>query len=601
MNSTDLNTSLPQTCLQKVSESNLTHVVCSGLFLTTLVIGILATTGAFSFINTTNAVYLSYGMYAGAALFLMAEIGNMVLRCSKKIKDSTKSTTPPQISQSQETSQNQNIPIPPQTSKAPQIDQTTSSPPPPIPQTNITPSEAITENNSFLRYIDKKTKQLVDYLRNEANSSIDDDVFEQTHHLLCKKLKMSRDQFRSKDQTFWELIETKVRKWIIQAYAAGLDSKSICWVTGTRSPALIGISRVAKITQSPALVPTQQLTEWKIVPLTGELAMGIMPKMVNTTALSGAPFSDCGVAYDYSQMKLSVFQHEKELQYILDCDTTCIHLFILRLKIAVLRLIHGGADPSLLDQAQKHIQTNILDKLLLKDWETRARLVGKETKELLASKAVIIEGHPVPKGTLVGVTRTDRTHKIAMVCQYNNLEETYTLTVDHKGTTKCVSTKNVQGYDQEALLLRANQEPALTTEAQECFKSNIADKHECQKAIESILELFKTEKVLELSSEENDLINESFPIIWGVTTEEKESMSLKFFRVRSDISEFGYQGILKIGSEIKVAFTKKSKIEKLKQWLHDQNVTSVKMISFGSMIYLHALNTLDTSPTYQNQ
>ena len=44
-----------------------------------LIIGIFASVGVFNFIGTTNAAYLSYGMYAGAALFLIIEIVKVVL------------------------------------------------------------------------------------------------------------------------------------------------------------------------------------------------------------------------------------------------------------------------------------------------------------------------------------------------------------------------------------------------------------------------------------------------------------------------------------------------------------------------------------------
>lgn|GEM_PF-3868455 len=43
-----------------------------------LIIGIAASTGAFNAIGTTNAAYLSYGMYAGAALLLAVEIAKLV-------------------------------------------------------------------------------------------------------------------------------------------------------------------------------------------------------------------------------------------------------------------------------------------------------------------------------------------------------------------------------------------------------------------------------------------------------------------------------------------------------------------------------------------
>ena len=46
-----------------------------------LVIGLLAHFGFFNAMGTTNAAYLSYGMYGGAALLALIEIVNIALKC----------------------------------------------------------------------------------------------------------------------------------------------------------------------------------------------------------------------------------------------------------------------------------------------------------------------------------------------------------------------------------------------------------------------------------------------------------------------------------------------------------------------------------------
>jgi hypothetical protein len=82
-------------CLQKIMESKWTDVAlitgCAAL----LVIGILASSGVFNFMGTTNAAYLSYGMYVGAALFLIAEIIKLVIN---KVGISQSSKKQPKLS-----------------------------------------------------------------------------------------------------------------------------------------------------------------------------------------------------------------------------------------------------------------------------------------------------------------------------------------------------------------------------------------------------------------------------------------------------------------------------------------------------------------------
>jgi len=68
----------------KVIKSKWTDAALITGFVALLIIGIAASTGAFNAIGTTNAAYLSYGMYAGAALLLAAQIAKLVRNCLKE-------------------------------------------------------------------------------------------------------------------------------------------------------------------------------------------------------------------------------------------------------------------------------------------------------------------------------------------------------------------------------------------------------------------------------------------------------------------------------------------------------------------------------------
>lgn len=61
-------------CIQQAFESENTHSVLLATSVALLIIGLLATLNAFDCIGTTNALYLSYGAYAGAACLFIAEM-----------------------------------------------------------------------------------------------------------------------------------------------------------------------------------------------------------------------------------------------------------------------------------------------------------------------------------------------------------------------------------------------------------------------------------------------------------------------------------------------------------------------------------------------
>lgn len=74
-------------CLHTIGKSKWTDAALITGFIALLVIGILASTGVFNFIGTTNAAYLSYGMYGSAALLLMAEVIKIVVKYCHKVID----------------------------------------------------------------------------------------------------------------------------------------------------------------------------------------------------------------------------------------------------------------------------------------------------------------------------------------------------------------------------------------------------------------------------------------------------------------------------------------------------------------------------------
>lgn len=82
LSSTNPNSS---SCWSKVIESKWTDAALISSVVALLIIGLAASTGAFNAIGTTNAAYLSYGMYGGAALFLITEVIKIVVKYCQRI------------------------------------------------------------------------------------------------------------------------------------------------------------------------------------------------------------------------------------------------------------------------------------------------------------------------------------------------------------------------------------------------------------------------------------------------------------------------------------------------------------------------------------
>lgn len=76
--------STPSSCFRAVKErSTYADVALVVSSVTLLVIGMLATAGVFNFIGTTNAAYLSYGMYGAAALLFIVLAIKCIRNCAK--------------------------------------------------------------------------------------------------------------------------------------------------------------------------------------------------------------------------------------------------------------------------------------------------------------------------------------------------------------------------------------------------------------------------------------------------------------------------------------------------------------------------------------
>lgn len=71
-------------CMQKVKESKWIDVALITGCVALLVMGILASTGVFNVMGTTNAAHFSYGMYGGAAFLFIVDVTKVAInKCAK--------------------------------------------------------------------------------------------------------------------------------------------------------------------------------------------------------------------------------------------------------------------------------------------------------------------------------------------------------------------------------------------------------------------------------------------------------------------------------------------------------------------------------------
>ncbi len=192
------------------------------------------------------------------------------------------------------------------------------------------------------------------------------------------------------------------------------------WFTGTLSSSLIGMKRwsLKSGLPHPALVPIGLSVSKNIVPSTGELGQGVWLGGVNQTKLSGT--TDFVTAYEFAK-KCLPFQKEKELALILEeREEAALRNDFLRIKIAVLRLLHYGAPPEMVKQARDHITRKYLPgaQNLPPRWTEHLRLVGLPTRQVPLKLTPFGEGTETTftPGTLIAIRSSlEQISRIGMI------------------------------------------------------------------------------------------------------------------------------------------------------------------------------------------
>ena len=166
-----------------------------------------------------------------------------------------------------------------------------------------------------------------------------------------------------KSKEGWKQKWTEIRKnmWNASMEAESLikNRRKITFISGSKSssiPTIINIGKLAPILSTKAaLVPTGQLLQHKIVPLSGELNYGITKNGVNQTSLSGCQLEGLNICINYASAKSFQFDADKELDNIIKIEKVDDILTISKLRIAVLRLLRMKAKTEEYDKIKKLI------------------------------------------------------------------------------------------------------------------------------------------------------------------------------------------------------------------------------------------------------
>ena len=91
----------------------------------------------------------------------------------------------------------------------------------------------------------------------------------------------------------------------------------VSWVHGTSTATLVSMSKFLP-KECHGLMPSGELMKRGIVPLTGELSVGISARGINQTGISGVHLAECDSAIDYSNYSVKSYRinYKKEKEYL---------------------------------------------------------------------------------------------------------------------------------------------------------------------------------------------------------------------------------------------------------------------------------------------
>jgi hypothetical protein len=378
------------------------------------------------------------------------------------------------------------------------------------------------------------------------------------------------------------------QEWRPVQLDSSLLSKKITWITGSSTASLVPIFKKA-IDDKPALIPTGELLEHNIVPLTGELVMGLAG--INAIALSGVGLSAHKGALHYAKAAKLHFAYSKDseiefIQKVVDSPQLLSAEWTFpRLKIAAIRLGWSGISTQ---EKQKVIEN--LKKILVRGKKSDA---WKEHGGLLNSRITTKTSSPVGNkdlvpGDIILISRTadkGECYSLGVVDKVSTQNQQVGVLIDGGTRYKYVERENAYTLSKEdgaALQRNKSQYAEVSSKNIQGVTNKLKTDHE---KIEEVITLLENTAVFDMTAEEKKLINMPGAILWGTVTKQD------FLPVRSDIKgEMGLKGKQKLGDDIQVLFVEPERIDEVRAYVkqHLPAACRVHIISSSVIPFLHA-------------
>lgn len=369
--------------------------------------------------------------------------------------------------------------------------------------------------------------------------------------------------------------ETKRALWqgLQEARQTDLKADTLTWLTGTNSPSIPLIKEVAKrnIVARPSLVPSGILLENDIIPLSGELFVGIEPSGVNIKNLSGVLISGIETAVLYATRSNCLFNRDHSIERIFSLNPYSNWMVLKSAQVSLHRLLMLEADEDLRARLQTHIQTvasNYLD--IDPEWKSNIFYAGMSAPEGL--------GHCPEANEIISAG--------TMVVFEGCIYPVYSLSMEDGILQGFIS--NTNGYclakiPKEELRILSKTDLA---QLQKPEKPNKALKKQMRDSIsyveygrkfnEKMLALF--DRVKPIDFEEIDLIEEPFPIVWG-----SQTLNPTPFYGGCD-GEQTVEGVVPMGEEIQWAFTRECRTKRLEQSVCEIGIQVLSFLALNILL-----------------
>lgn len=379
----------------------------------------------------------------------------------------------------------------------------------------------------------------------------------------------------------WMHIRQKIWDASLEAQVVLKQDHTITFITGSNSSSIPVILKVAELapalSTTPALIPTGQLVQHNIVPLSGELHQGISDFGINQRSLSGMEFNGLDVCVAYASNTKFKFNIDNELDFIKRLNHSNIVKEVdsplPRLRIAVLRLLLMGADPNLFKQHIIDLKNQAQIFSTSPYWEKYAPLIGTKCKEL--GKTI---DYDLQRGQVVAILKEGSDQPVYGMIEELD-EDMYTVIITKEGDRDYV-VKDVPKIMEDSIL---NEETSkaipLSADEQAVLRSKIKSVRE---KLEDILKLFDTVKPFNFNPSELQLIKEPFPIVWASFSSSLDKTPLDIFGQEVKGEQL-VKGQVALGTDIQLVFTHRDNVDQLQSLLKDHGV---QVLSFEAAFFI---------------